>query len=736
MRKALAIASAVIALAFPGSALAKLTTGDVIKMHKAGLPESVIVATVKASESAFELSATDIISLHKAGVPPKVIEALMATSKGGATKADDGAAKKADDGAAKKDEPKGAPTAAGSEPKKEPPKADRRDDDDDDRRPPPPKRRDRDDDDRDDDRRVTRPPTPAQPSIEDEARRKRDEAKRLAEEARKRDADVERQADAARKLEKKERAAEDRRKQEDAERLADERRITEERAREDRERQRRSDSQRLSEKLAVFSAGKDLEAAKRYFEAAGFYYEFYSRLASPSSQEYNDAEYYLARALHEGGLAQAAVPYLVNVVKRGPKDPNFRRAFGRLRVLSEQLLVTLPETMESLAEASVEEYPENFRDEFNYTVGKFYNRVGNFTKSVRFLERVTERSDFFASAAYVRGLIALREKKQRAASDLFKRAVLAAEQGKGRKELDRGVIELGYLALARLAYEVGAHDAAIFSYNKIPQDSTKIGQALFEKGWVYFQAGNHQMALGTFHGLHSPYFADRFHPDLYVLESTIYLNLCHFTMAKELVEKYQKVYGKIHKDLKTLLAQGTPPQELFKMFLATGENRVSDTGLPRQLYSYVLQDAEFADLLAALKNYDNQSRILGDLIRTRAKGEKLWNESVAEVEVRRERLNRQAGSMIRQKLQKAEQELGEFLIKADEITFETLNSEKDQLDLEAAALMQGTTVKEGRLKEREKIQFEWANEYWTDDGEVWADEVDSYRSLLGDGCKK
>ena len=104
--------------------------------------------------------------------------------------------------------------------------------------------------------------------------------------------------------------------------------------------------------------------------------------------------------------------------------------------------------------------------------------------------------------------------------------------------------------------------------------------------------------------------------------------------------------------------------------------------------------------------------------------------------MRRERLSRQAGQMIRQKLQKAEQELGEFLIKADEITFETLNSEKDQLDKEAAALMTGTTVKEGTLKAREKITFDWANEYWDDDGEVWADEVDSYRSLLGDGCKQ
>jgi hypothetical protein len=80
--------------------------------------------------------------------------------------------------------------------------------------------------------------------------------------------------------------------------------------------------------------------------------------------------------------------------------------------------------------------------------------------------------------------------------------------------------------------------------------------------------------------------------------------------------------------------------------------------------------------------------------------------------------------------------MGEFLIKADEITFETINAEKDQLDKEAAALMTGATIKEGKLKEREKLKFDWGYEYWEDEGEVWADEVDSYRSLLGDGCKQ
>jgi hypothetical protein len=745
-----------MAVAVPASGQSKLTTQDVIKMVKAGLPESVVIATIRASGAAFDLGASAIIELHKSGVSAKIIEAMVETSKkrGEAPKevsakpppapseADRArrAEKERQRRAAEEDRrAEGRPRRAAEEDREAARRRYRDEEEDDDRRAEKrrfeEKRRRADEERRAEERRR-----------EEEDRRieekKRREAERRAEEQRRREEEERLEAE-RRAREEAARAAEERR-QEERRRIAEERRREEEerreeerRRREESERRKRIEEQRISEKFAIIGKAKDLGAGGQHLESAALWYEFYTQLANPDTQEQYDAEYFLAQELHEAGLGQAALTYLTNVVKRGPKDPNFRRAFRRLRVVSEQLLVTSPEVMEKLAEMSVADLPRDFRDEFNYTLGKFYNRWGNHAKALRFLEQVSEASAFYASSAYLRGLIMLRDKKSKTAHDLFKRAVLAAEKSPGRKGADLGVLELGYLALARLAYEVGGYDAAIFYYNKIPHSSTKLGQALFEKGWTYFQAGNHQMALGTFHGLHSPYFADRFHPDLYILEATIYLNLCHASMAKELVERYQKSYGKLHQDLKALLARGTPPQELFQMFLATGERRV-EGGLPPQLYSYVLQDAEFADQVAALKNYDKQAQILSGMVRADPKGGKLWREALAAVETRRERLNRSAGLMIRQKLQKAEAELGEFLIKADEIMFETINAEKEQLDREAAALMTGEQLKEaGKLKQAEKLKIPWSHLFWKEEkGEVWADEVDAYRSLIEDGCRR
>jgi len=52
---------------------------EIIKMSKAGIPDSVIIAKIQKSSSVFKLEVSDIIALKKAGVSDKVIEAMVNT---------------------------------------------------------------------------------------------------------------------------------------------------------------------------------------------------------------------------------------------------------------------------------------------------------------------------------------------------------------------------------------------------------------------------------------------------------------------------------------------------------------------------------------------------------------------------------------------------------------------------------------------------------------------------------
>ena len=56
-----------------------LTKADVVKMAKAGIPDSVIISKIQQSGSVFHLEVADILALKKAGVTDKVIEAMVNT---------------------------------------------------------------------------------------------------------------------------------------------------------------------------------------------------------------------------------------------------------------------------------------------------------------------------------------------------------------------------------------------------------------------------------------------------------------------------------------------------------------------------------------------------------------------------------------------------------------------------------------------------------------------------------
>ena len=57
---------------------APLTNADVMKMVKAGLAETTIVAAIAANDTQFDLSSTGLQSLNQAGVSSKVIRAMLA----------------------------------------------------------------------------------------------------------------------------------------------------------------------------------------------------------------------------------------------------------------------------------------------------------------------------------------------------------------------------------------------------------------------------------------------------------------------------------------------------------------------------------------------------------------------------------------------------------------------------------------------------------------------------------
>lgn len=58
-----------------------LTNADVVKMLQAGLPESVVIATIQANPGNYDTSPAGLIALHKAGATPNEMNAMLASQQ-------------------------------------------------------------------------------------------------------------------------------------------------------------------------------------------------------------------------------------------------------------------------------------------------------------------------------------------------------------------------------------------------------------------------------------------------------------------------------------------------------------------------------------------------------------------------------------------------------------------------------------------------------------------------------
>src|SRR5262245_6579829 len=76
-----------VAIAFTLPALsqnnaAAVSVDDVVKLHKAGISEAIIIARIKQANQPAQLSTDDLVKLGQAKVPDGVIQALMTPGPG------------------------------------------------------------------------------------------------------------------------------------------------------------------------------------------------------------------------------------------------------------------------------------------------------------------------------------------------------------------------------------------------------------------------------------------------------------------------------------------------------------------------------------------------------------------------------------------------------------------------------------------------------------------------------
>jgi len=443
------------------------------------------------------------------------------------------------------------------------------------------------------------------------------------------------------------------------------------------------DRARLAQQKAFaegqLKGGMDLANDGKYVEAIKHFQKFVKDgNYSPDSEEYYNASYGMALALVKAGLHRSAADMLLEIVLQGPDKPFFQPAFSNLKDMRRKIEFS-PPNFEQLTHFFVGNFSRSFQDSYNYFLGEFFYEGANYSLALKYFEQISESSSDYARALYLTGLIQVANQMYKSAVGSFQRSIVAQDAN----ESDVRVAHLAYMALARIAYETGDYDAAIFYYRKVPKESLQLPAAFYESAWCFFVKGDYSRALGTFHALHSPYFDHFFYPELWILEATVYLNMCRYEFAKLSIEMFRNHVSILGVPLSQFMQSMRTPAEYYLAVTKLLRGDRSYT-LPQVLLYPVLSNVEFYTFFRTIRQIELEQAELRSS--TRELGN--WaEEKLAMLESDKVAKMNEIGIKIQQVLRAVEASLREYEVKVTEIELDLNQVEMEKIEMQTRLLL-------------------------------------------------
>jgi tetratricopeptide (TPR) repeat protein len=298
----------------------------------------------------------------------------------------------------------------------------------------------------------------------------------------------------------------------------------------------------------------------------------YAKLAY--APEYANAELTLGRALVRAGGYASAERYLMRSLARGPKSSFFSPAY---RAMVDIALETREQTaiLAMLDNLKVEgELPRDARAEHEYLAGKVAYERNELPAAEAHFRNVDRQSRFFAAALYFRGLAHARKGHFAAARRSLCEIVQQVDQSRFTFFIDGryfAIKDLAYLALGRIAHEQGKYDDSYYFYFRVPEDSERLPDALFEASWSMFQKGEYEAAAAFLEQFDRAFPKSPLAPDVLLLHAMIDLKSCAFDKTRSELEELVRVYKPIEAEVASLIKDPAKRRVLYKRLLSKRE---------------------------------------------------------------------------------------------------------------------------------------------------------------------
>src|SRR5262249_22259002 len=181
------------------------------------------------------------------------------------------------------------------------------------------------------------------------------------------------------------------------------------------------------------------------------------------------------------------------------------------------------------------------------------------------------QSRFYAAALYFRGLTHVRKGHFAAARASLCEIVEQVDQSRFTFFIDGryyAIKDLAYLALGRIAHEQGKYDDSYYFYFRVPEDSERLPDALFEASWSMFQKGEYEAAGAFLEQFDRAFPKSPLAPDVLLLHAMIDLKSCQFDRVRTELDELVKVYRPIENEVQAMLKDPGRRRILYKRLLS------------------------------------------------------------------------------------------------------------------------------------------------------------------------
>jgi TolA-binding protein len=262
------------------------------------------------------------------------------------------------------------------------------------------------------------------------------------------------------------------------------------------------------------------------------------------TEDFQDAEYRLGIALHSGGGVESARRYFVRALQRGAQAPFFEASLrGYVDVcLDERVLEACAAELDRVGvESALSAAPKGdaqaaSQGELAYLRGRAAFEAGRADEAEDQLKRVTPKSRFYSSALYLRGVLRVNRRDYKGAQDAFCTIADVKEGDTLRFFIDGryyALRDLARLALARISHELGRYDDAFYHYFLVPQDSNRLGEALFEAAWSSLERRDYHLGARLVEEFLKAFPGSPRAAEARLLFATLQVKTCRFAQAEK-----------------------------------------------------------------------------------------------------------------------------------------------------------------------------------------------------------